>query len=335
MKKTLSFSFIVPVYNRPQEVNELLESFTNLDFTGDYEIIIIEDGSTETSKNIVEKYNTQLNLSYYFKENSGPGNSRNYGMQRAKGNYFIILDSDCILPSQYLTEVNLFLSKHFVDCFGGADTADNSFNSLQKAINYTMTSFFTTGGIRGSKKSINKFEPRSFNMGISKEAFLKTKGFVKIHPGEDPDLSQRILKAGFTTQFIPNAFVYHKRRISWSKFYTQVKKFGMVRPILNKWHPEASKITFWFPSLFVLFTILSVIGAIFVNYLLVFPLASYLGLIFLDATVKNKSVYIGFMSVVALFIQFFGYGMAFIKSSFYINILKRDPEKQFPHLFFK
>ena len=335
MKEPLLFSFIIPVYNRPQEINELLESFVNLDFTGDYEIVIVEDGSTETSKNIVEKFTSQLNISYYFKVNSGPGDSRNYGMKIAKGNYYIILDSDCILPSNYLTEVNLFLLNHYIDCFGGADAADVSFTPLQKAINYTMTSFFTTGGIRGSKKSINKFEPRSFNMGISKDAFIKTKGFAKIHPGEDPDLSQRILKAGFKTVFIPNAFVYHKRRISWSKFYLQVKKFGMVRPILNKWHPKASKITFWFPTLFVLFTCLSFIGALLINYLLIVPLLSYLGLVLIDSTVKNKNFFIGMISVVALFIQFFGYGMAFIKSTFYISVLKRDPEKQFPHLFFK
>jgi GT2 family glycosyltransferase len=198
-----------------------------------------------------------------------------------------------------------------------------------------MTSFYTTGGIRGSEKSINRFEPRSFNMGISKEAFKSTKGFSKIHPGEDPDLSQRILKKGYDTVFIPNAFVYHKRRISWNKFYTQVKKFGLVRPILNKWHPSAAKITFWFPTLFVLFVILSIVGALLYNYLIIVPLLIYLGVILIDSSIKNKSLLIGLLSLAALFIQFFGYGVAFLKSTIFIKLLKRDPIKQFPNLFFK
>ena len=198
-----------------------------------------------------------------------------------------------------------------------------------------MTSFYTTGGIRGSEKSVSNFEPRSFNMGISKDAFNTTKGFAKIHPGEDPDLSIRLSKLGFKTIFIPNAFVYHKRRISWTKFYLQVKKFGMVRPILNNWHPSTSKITYWFPTLFVLFSIVSILLSGIVNFIFIVPLSLYLSLIFIDSSIRNKNIYIGLLSVFALFIQFFGYGLAFFKSTFYINILKRDPEKQFPHLFFK
>ncbi|GHC54565.1 glycosyltransferase [Ulvibacter litoralis] len=331
----LAYSFIIPVYNRPQEVKELLESFSELQFTEPFEIVIVEDGSSESSEGIVTSFSDRLNISYYFKQNSGPGASRNFGMERAKGNYFIILDSDCLLPPQYLTTVDTFLKNTYYPCFGGADAAHSSFTSLQKAINYVMTSFLTTGGIRGNKKSVTNFEPRSFNMGISKEAFQKTRGFAKIHPGEDPDLSQRILKEGFKTTFIPNAFVYHKRRISWKKFYTQVKKFGMVRPILNKWHPQASKITFWFPTCFVVFTIASVLLGVFYHSLFVAPLLFYIALIFFDATIKNKNLYIGILSVLALFIQFFGYGLAFLKSTFYIKILNKDPEIQFPQLFFK
>tara|TARA_R110002072_G_scaffold261258_1_gene419890 strand:+ start:44964 stop:45965 length:1002 start_codon:yes stop_codon:yes gene_type:complete len=331
----LDYSFIIPVYNRPQETLELLESFTKVLFSESYEIVIVEDGSSETSEAIVNSFRDKLNISYYFKSNSGPGASRNYGMERSKGNYFIILDSDCLLPPHYLRTVDDYLSSDFHHCYGGADAAHTSFTQLQKAINYVMTSFLTTGGIRGNVKSVSNFEPRSFNMGISKEAFKKTKGFAKIHPGEDPDLSQRILKAGFTTTFIPNAFVYHKRRISWKKFYTQVKKFGMVRPILNKWHPKASKVTFWFPTLFVLFTIVSLLGSIFYNWILILPLLFYVGLVFLDSTFKNRSVYIGLLTIIALFVQFFGYGIAFLRSTFFIGILNKDPEKQFPMLFFK
>ena len=212
-------SFIIPVYNRPDEVEELLESFVNLEGKQDFEIVIIEDGSTISSKAIAEDFSDKLNISYYFKENSGPGDSRNYGMKLAKGTYFIILDSDCILPKNYLNEVLKSLNKNYVDCFGGPDAAHSSFTNLQKAINFSMTSFITTGGIRGRKSSVNKFQPRSFNMGLSKDAFIATEGFGRIHPGEDPDLSIRLAKLNFKTKLIPEAYVYHKRRISWAKFY--------------------------------------------------------------------------------------------------------------------
>ena len=186
------FSIVVPVFNRPEEVRELLESLQKQDFQEDFEVVMVEDGSSESSEGIVEKFQDKLNISYYYKENSGPGDSRNFGMQKAQGNYFIILDSDCILPKQYLSEVDKELKKEFVHCFGGPDAADASFTIIQKAINYVMTSFLTTGGIRGGKKAVGKFQPRSFNMGISREAFEKAGGFGRIHPGEDPDLTFRI-----------------------------------------------------------------------------------------------------------------------------------------------
>lgn len=329
------YSFIIPVFNRPQEIRELLESMLLLDFQQRFEVVIVEDGSTETAEKVVSEFADKLTISYYFKNNSGPGDSRNYGMARAKSDYFIILDSDCLLPPGYLSSVDDFLMKNFYHCFGGADAAHSSFSPLQKAINYVMTSLLTTGGLRGNEKGIQKFEPRSFNMGISKEAFEATDGFGKIHPGEDPDLSQRILKAGYQTVFVPDAFVYHKRRISWSKFYLQVKKFGMVRPILNRWHPSSSKITFWFPSLFVIFVVLSVFIGIFYKGVFLIPLLAYILAIFLDSSVKNKNVYIGLLSIPAMFIQFFGYGLAFMRSYFFVSVLNKDPQKQFPFLFFK
>ena len=221
----LHFSIVVPVYNRPQEVLELLESLRAQCYEQPYEIVIVEDGSTETSEEVMKAF-TDLNISYYFKENSGPGASRNYGMQRAKGNYYLILDSDCVLPEDYLSSVENALTARYTDFFGGPDAAHEDFTTLQKAINYAMTSFLTTGGIRGRKKATTNFEPRSFNMGISKEAFEASKGFGNIHPGEDPDLSIRLWQMGYTSQLIPEAYVFHKRRISWSKFYMQVKKFG-------------------------------------------------------------------------------------------------------------
>ncbi len=330
----LRYSFIIPVFNRPQEINELLASFQKMKFFKDFEIVIIEDGSTESSESIVDKYSSDLNISYYFKENSGPGDSRNFGMQKAKGNYFIILDSDCLLPPHYLQTIDTFLTSSFYHCFGGADAAHESFTPLQKAINYVMTSFLTTGGIRGNKRTVQNFEPRSFNMGIPTEAFQKSDRCAKIHAGEDRHLSQRILKSGYKTTFIDNAYVFHKRRISWKKFYIQVKKFGLVRPILSKWHPKSSKIAFWFPSCFVLFTIASIILAILGHWLIIVLLGLYIGLIFIDSTAKNRSPYIGALSVIALFLQFFGYGMAFLKSTFFIHGLNKDPKKQFPNLFF-
>lgn len=329
------YSFIIPVFNRPKEIEELLGSFIKMEYNEPYEIVIVEDGSSETSEAVVKRFANNLPITYYFKPNSGPGASRNFGMQKAKGNYFIILDSDVLMPPHYLKTVDAFLKKTYYDCFGGADAAHDSFTPLQKAINYVMTSFFTTGGIRGSEKSVQHFEPRSFNMGISKKAFEATGGFAKIHPGEDPDLSQRILKSGFKTTFIPNAFVYHKRRISWNKFYTQVKKFGMVRPILTKWHPSAAKVTFWFPSLFVIFTIASVLGALLYRWELIIPLLGYVLLILFHASFVTRSIGIGILSVAAVFVQFFGYGIAFLKSTFFIRLLQKDPEKKFPNLFFK
>jgi hypothetical protein len=198
-----------------------------------------------------------------------------------------------------------------------------------------MTSFLTTGGIRGSKKAVQHFEPRSFNMGLSKVAFEATLGFAKIHPGEDPDLSHRIIKAGFQTSFVPDIAVFHKRRVSWSSFMLQVKKFGLVRPILNKWHPQGAKITFWLPTLFVLFTLASMLLGIIYGWLFLLPLVSYMAVIFADVSLKTKSIAVGFMAILAMFIQFFGYGYGFLKATIFIHWLEKDPQKQFPRLFFK
>ena len=323
----LNISFIIPVYNRPDEIEELLQSFVTLKSNQTFEIVIVEDGSSKTSKHITDRFSNQLSISYFFKENSGPGDSRNFGMQHAKGNYFIILDSDCILPPHYLDEVVEDLNNEYADCFGGPDAAHESFTNSQKAINFSMTSFITTGGIRGNKNSVDKFQPRSFNMGISKKAFEASGGFGRIHPGEDPDLSIRLWNLGYKTKLIPEAFVYHKRRISWSKFYTQVNKFGLVRPILNKWHPETKKITYWFPSLFIIGLILS-IGLLLLGFdYLFFTYTVYFVFAFIVSLIKSKNISVAVMSLVAILIQFLGYGYGFLKSSFNINFLNREPEK--------
>ncbi|MFI0490553.1 glycosyltransferase [Flavobacterium sp.] len=330
------FSLIIPVYNRPDEVDELLESLSHQDFNEDFEVVIVEDGSLLKCEDVVRKYDSKLTISYYYKDNSGPGNSRNYGMEKAKGDYFIIFDSDCIIPKSYLTEVDKALKENYVDCFGGPDKALDSFSDIQKAINFAMTSFLTTGGIRGGSEKINKFQPRSFNMGLSKKAFEASHGFGNIHPGEDPDLSIRLWELGFETQLFSKAFVYHKRRIDWEKFSVQVNKFGKARPILNSWYPKYNKITFFFPTIFIIGFVVALILSLIFNHDLWLKL--YLGyflVLFLMSTYQNKSFKIGYLSVKAVWKQFYGYGIGFIQSFIKVIVLKQKPEKAFPELFFK
>ena len=318
---TLNFSIIVPVYNRPQEIDELLESLTKQDFQNDFEVIVVEDGSTDSSEEIVKKYSGKLNLRYFFKENSGAGASRNFGMEKATGNYFIILDSDVIVPKQYLSEVSNALYENFTDAFGGPDAAHDSFTPLQKAINYSMTSFLTTGGIRGKKKGVGKFQPRSFNLGISKEAFDKTNGFSKLKVGEDIDLTFRLWEHGFKTQLIENAFVYHKRRSTIKQFYKQTFAFGTARPQLNKRYPETAKLTYWFPSLFIIGFDFSIIMLLFGYHRFILLYVFYCALISVDSFMRNYlNPWIGFLSVITTFTQHLGYGLGFLESKFFKKI---------------
>ena len=329
------FSLIIPVYNRPDEIEELLESLTKQSYKDQFEVVIIEDGSAVRCDAILPAFEGKLFISYYFKNNSGPGDSRNYGMKRAKGDYFIVLDSDCIIPEDYLKNVSESLTANYVDCFGGPDAALDSFSDIQKAINFTMTSFLTTGGIRGKSEKIEKFQPRSFNMGISKQAFEASGGFGNIHPGEDPDLSIRLWKLGYKTRLFPDCYVYHKRRIDWSKFYKQVRKFGKARPILDKWHPEYKKITFLFPTVFILGLGFSAL-LLFID--ITIPLyfyGVYFALLFVISTFQNKSVTIGFFSLIATFVQFYGYGTGYMSSFIKVHLLSKQPENAFPELFFK
>ena len=329
------FSLIIPVFNRPDEIRELLTSLSLSDFTETFEIVIIEDGSNLPCENEVREFSGKLDISYYAKPNSGPGDSRNYGMRKAKGEYFLIFDSDCIIPPHYLSAVAAELTQNYVDCFGGPDKALDSFSDIQRAINFAMTSFLTTGGIRGGSEKIDKFQPRSFNMGISKSAFEATKGFGNIHPGEDPDLSIRLWKQGFTTRLFPNAYVFHKRRISWGKFLIQVGKFGKARPILNKWHPDYAKITYLFPTAFLLGFIVALLFWISGNPILINFFLLYFLVIFITAAILSRSLKIGLLSVAAVAIQFYGYGLGFLKSFIAIYILNKTPEAAFPELFFK
>jgi glycosyltransferase involved in cell wall biosynthesis len=329
------FSIIVPVFNRPNEIQEFLESVSNQDYNQDFEVVIVEDGSTLPCFEVVETFMGQLNIQYFFKSNSGPGDSRNFGMKKANGDYFLIFDSDCILPNHYLSTVSFSLNQEFVHCFGGPDKALDSFSNVQKAINYTMTSFLTTGGVRGGSEMLGKFQPRSFNMGISKHAFEQSGGFGNIHPGEDPDLSFRLWKLNFQTKLISNAYVFHKRRIDWKKFYQQVYKFGKVRPILNTWHPEFRKWSFYLPLVFVTLLDTSVLLLLFGFFLPIIIFGFYFIFILAHASALNNSFRIGLLSVFATLVQFYGYSFGFIQSLVQVQWKNKNPENEFPNLFFK
>lgn len=329
------FSIIIPVYNRPSEIQELLQSCLSVEDIACCEIVIVEDGSDQKCESILGNFQDRLHISYFYKTNSGPGDSRNFGMKHAKANYFIILDSDVLLPKDYIINIKNNLNIKFIDCFGGPDKADDSFSNIQKAINYAMTSFWTTGGVRGRKESQKSFQPRSFNMGLSKEAFLKSGGFSNIHPGEDPDLSLRLQKLGFQTALFSDCYVYHKRRIDWKLYSKQVYKFGLVRPILNLWHPKSHKVIYYFPSLFSLGFLLALILLFDNSFWFLSLYIFYFIFVFLDAFYQNKSFKIAIYAIWAVLIQFFSYGYAYIKSSFLFLILKKNPEETYPFLFFK
>jgi glycosyltransferase involved in cell wall biosynthesis len=318
------FSVVIPVYNRPDEVDELLRSLCEQTATN-FEVIIVEDGSTIPCKSIVEKYSLRLSTSYFSKENTGPGTTRNYGAQRSNGDYIIFFDSDCIIPPTYFQCVNEFLSRNAIDAFGGPDKAHPSFTVTQKAINYSMTSFFTTGGIRGGNEKMDKFFPRSFNMGFSREVFNITHGFSTMRFGEDIDMSIRILACNFKTALIKDAFVYHKRRTDLKKFFKQVFNSGMARINLFKKHPNSLKFVHLLPTMFVLGTFLLLILSIFCTVLFLAPLGIYILAVFLDSLIRNRSFAVALKSILASFVQLFGYGTGFI-AAFWKRIILGKPE---------
>lgn len=329
----LDFSIIIPVFNRSQEIDELLGSLVHQTFTNRFEVIIIDDGSTDKSDIIVNNYKDTLDVKYFYKKNSGPGQSRNYGMKRATGNYFIILDSDVLLPNNYLHKISTTLNNNFTDAFGGPDAAHESFTNIQKAINYAMTSFLTTGGLRGSESKNKKFQLRSFNLGLSKKAFQITGGFAKQNFGEDIDLTFRLWKNTLSTQFIQEAFVYHKRRTSFKQFFKQTFNFGAARPILNKMYPGSAKINYWFPTMFVVYLFLSLFFTILGHHIFTSLIVVYLFFIVIDSSIKNKSLITGFYSVITTIFQFFGYGLGFLQTFFRLHILGKSKEDAFLKMF--
>ena len=387
----MRYSIIVPVYNRPDEVDELLESLCSQTLK-DFEVIIVEDGSQKPCKDVCDKYASILDLHYYAKENSGPGQSRNSGVERAHGDYVIILDSDVVVPDKYLENVNSSVecrtesvefataqpssaesraesravanstlytlhskslhskslhskSLHSkVAAFGGPDAAHPSFTPVQKAISYSMTSFFTTGGIRGGKKKLDKFFPRSFNMGIRRDVYLELGGFSKMRFGEDVDFSYRIVEAGYQPQLFPEAWVWHKRRTDFRKFFRQVYNSGIARINLEKRHPGTLKLVHLLPTIFTL----GVLGMLLLSVLsLLSPLTSHLSPLFLlplllyclllltDSTIQNKSLWVGLLSIPAAFTQLMGYGFGFIESWWKRCILKQDEFTAFEKNFYK
>lgn len=305
----MKYSIIIPVYNRPDEVDELLNSLLIQQFT-DFEIVIVEDGSSIDCESIIGKYDKKLDIKYYKKNNSGPGQSRNYGAERSSGEYLIILDSDCVIPDGFLKTIDNELLNEPCDAFGGPDKAHESFTPIQKAINYSMTSFFTTGGIRGGKKKLDKFYPRSFNMGIRKVVYDALNGFSNMRFGEDIDFSIRIFQSGYACRLFPDAWVYHKRRTDLRKFFKQVFNSGIARINLYKKYPSSLKWVHLLPGVFTLGILFLIICSFICIYSLL-PILLFAFIIFIDSSIKNRSLRIGFLSIATSFVQLIGYGSGF------------------------
>ncbi len=329
----MKFSIIIPVFNRPDEVDELLESLCQ-QTVKDFEVLIIEDGSVKPCKDVCDKYANVLDLHYYAKENSGPGQSRNYGAERSNGEYVIILDSDVVLPVGYLQAVEDELKQKPCEAFGGPDSAHPSFTPVQKAISYSMTSFFTTGGIRGGKAKLDKFYPRSFNMGIRRDVYLQLGGFSKMRFGEDIDFSYRIVEAGYMPRLFPEAWVWHKRRTDFRKFFRQVYNSGIARINLEKRHPGTMKLVHLLPTVFTM----GVIGLLIISLfwpLACVPIILYSAIILIDSSFKNKNAWVGILSIPAAFVQLMGYGFGFIESWWKRCVLKKDEFTAFEKNFYK
>jgi glycosyltransferase involved in cell wall biosynthesis len=306
------YSIIIPVYNRPGEVEELLASLCKQTYTN-FEVVLVEDGSSVTSQSVYEKYSTQLSIQYFFKPNSGPGPSRNFGFTKAKGDYFVVFDSDCVIPPEYFSIVDRHLVKEPLDIWGGPDRGHGDFTLLQQAMAYSMSSVLTTGGIRGAKKSVGSFQPRSFNMGMSRNAYEKTNGFKFDRFAEDIELSMRAAKLGLRVGLIAEAYVYHKRRATLGQFFKQVSNFGRGRVHVNRAHPGSIKITHWFPAAFLTGLCAFPVILIFVPWLLMLY-AVYLSAVFVDAIRTTKNIRVAFLAIPSVLVQMTGYGSGFLKA---------------------
>ncbi|MBC7923918.1 MAG: glycosyltransferase [Ferruginibacter sp.] len=309
-----TYSVIIPVYNRPDEVGELLESLARQTHRP-FEVIVVEDGSRVPCEAVVQTFVGQLNVRYFAKDNSGQGFTRNYGFRQASGEYLVVFDSDCLVPPHYFEAVEKHLATHPLDAYGGPDRAHPDFTPVQKAISYAMTSFFTTGGTRGSRRHVGVFHPRSFNMGISREVFQKTGGYLLTRMGEDIEFSLRIIGHGFRTGLIEEAYVYHKRRTDFGQFFRQLHFFGRARINIQRFFPKEIKPVHTIPALFTLFLLGLPLTAWLLPLLFrwgIFVLLLYTGLILVDSTRKNKSAAVGILSAAAVFVQMTGYGIGFL-----------------------
>jgi glycosyltransferase involved in cell wall biosynthesis len=309
------YSVIIPVYNRPNEIRDLLESLA-LQTHKDFEVLIIEDGSTITSEEVVQEYSKKLLIHYYAKPNTGPGPTRNFGFAHARGSYFVIFDSDCILPATYFEAVDQALKIESFDAWGGPDRGHEKFTVPQRAMAYTMSSLFTTGGIRGGKRRVGWFQPRSFNMGISREVYERTDGFKFDRFAEDIEFSIRIKKAGFRIALVSDAFVFHKRRASFAQFFRQVFNFGKGRALIGAVHREEVKLAHWFPTVFTIGTL--ALPILYFTGTLLFPIAIglyslYLLLIFLHSLSVSRHLGVASLSVIAALLQLWGYGLGFLR----------------------
>lgn len=326
-------SIVIAIFNRKDELLELLNSLSR-QTDKDFEVIVVDDGSKIDLRPTVEIFHEMLEIQFFRKENSGPGLSRNYGARRAKNEWLVFVDSDVIAEQDYIENIKKNILAIPCDAFGGADKAHRGFNLMQKAISYSMTSVFTTGGIRGNKSAVTKFQPRSFNMGVRKSAFEKVGGFSEMRIGEDPDLSMTLWENGFTTAFFDNIGVYHKRRTDLGKFSKQVYQFGCARPILNQRHPNYVKITFAFPSLFLIGYLLGFIEYFVLGkgFILTFY-GFYSMVVFFHALFKTKNISIASLAVISTYIQMFSYGYGFLKSWFLLNVIGQKAEEAFPSHF--
>ncbi|MDR2811007.1 MAG: glycosyltransferase [Tannerellaceae bacterium] len=327
------FSLIIPVYNRPGEIAELLQSISE-QTVKDFEVIVVEDGSEDKSESVVTLYKDKLEIVYYDIPNGGPGQARNYGAANATGEYVVALDSDCILPPGYIASLCAELEATNADAFGGPDRASENFTNIQKAINYSMTSFFTTGGIRGGGKELDAFYPRSFNMGIRRSVFESLGGFSRMRFGEDIDFSIRIYDAGYKVCLFSSAWVYHKRRTDWKKFYRQVYNSGIARINLYKKYPGSLKLVHCLPAVFTLGTVFCLLGSIFCLWSLS-PLVLYAVLVCTDSTWRNKSLSIGILSVLSSYIQLTGYGCGFFSGVWNRMVLNKGEFSAFEKTFYK
>jgi glycosyltransferase involved in cell wall biosynthesis len=312
----MKYSVIVPVYNRPSEVEELLESLCKQTYTG-FEVVVVEDGSSVTSQAVCEKYSSRLSIRYFHKQNSGPGPSRNFGFTKANGDYFVIFDSDCVIPPEYFLAVERHLAHEPLDIWGGPDRGHGDFTVLQQAMAYSMSSVLTTGGIRGGAKRVGSFQARSFNMGMSRAAYEKTQGFKFDRYAEDIEFSLRAAKLGLKVGLIPEAFVYHKRRATLGQFFKQVSNFGMGRVHVGKAHKGAIKITHWFPAVFMLGLIALPVVIVFSPILGAVESGVYIGYIaavFAHALITTKDLRVAVLAIPSVFVQMFGYGSGFLKA---------------------